>query len=103
MRISILPKTSLGKWSVALAVVFVVVLLLSMFVIHHEFNYITDPIGLTGTIASIILGMGALVMGLISIVKRRERAVLVFLAAIIGLFALVLDAFIILNVAFGYS
>ena len=86
MRISVLPKTSLGRWSVGLAAAFTLLSVL--------FAVLTGLGGAgPGPVAPIVIatiifgisGIAALVTGLISIVKRKERSILVLLAAAVGL------------------
>jgi len=90
-----MPKTNLGKWSVVLIPV--------MFVLFFIGSSLTDslyesvPAG--GTILkdiisrpvlaiSMLIGMGAgiaaPVTGLISIIKQKERALLVYLSTLVG-------------------
>ena len=87
MRISILPKTSLGRWSVGLVVPCIL-----WPIIHSqagiEILSVLDPVALLTTVCLGILGIGSLVTGLISIIKRKERSILVFLAVIVALFIL---------------
>jgi hypothetical protein len=88
MRISIPPKSSLGKWSVGLATAFI---LLSIF-----FTVLTKLGGEPGPfalifIANIAIGISfiaAVITGVISIIKSRERSILVFLAVLVGFGAL---------------
>ena len=94
MRISILPKTTLGRWSVVLAAAFVLLfVLLQIFYTSVHRNPVTNPGSpspfiLIGVVAEYISGIASFVTGLISLIKRNERAVLVFLVVILGLFAL---------------
>ncbi len=88
MRISIRPKTPLGRWSVGLAAAFILLSVLS--------GVLTGLGGVGPGLAGPILGaafgisgMTALITGLISITKSKERSVLVFLAVVIGLFVLI--------------
>lgn len=85
MKIAVLPKTPWGRWSVGLVVALIIL-----------FAVVPDPpspeLTLLGRVLAIIFaGMAgaALVTGLVSVAKRSERSVLVFLATAIGLFALV--------------
>ena len=88
MRISVLPKTSLGKWSVGMAVVFILLSVLSGVLVGLG-GVGPGPIGPMVGAAFGISGIAALVTGLISILKSKERSILVFLAVAVGLFVLV--------------
>ena len=70
MRITVLPKTALGWCSVTLAVAFM--LFYVLFLVYAAF----------------VLSMAALVTGLISIIKSKDRSVLVFVATLVGLLVL---------------
>jgi len=106
VRISILPKTSLGRWSVALVAAFFL-----LFVLEQTFvasvlrglrpNPVSPPVSpppmvhVVATISGILFvaapisGISAFVTGLISVLKSKERSILVFLAVFIGLFVLI--------------
>ena len=93
MRISLKPKSTMGKWStgliIALLLFFAVFLIL---VASGQRGGDTFFSNLTLTIPMLLAGVSgvsALVTGIIGIVKSRERSVLVFLATAIGLFVLV--------------
>ena len=101
MRISILPKTCLGKWSVGLVAAFILISVVN--------GLLTPPrpspgapvlppsmavvaMGISRMVVLIIglaSGIAAFVTGLISIIKSRERSILVFLAVIVGLLVLI--------------
>ena len=94
MRISILPKTLLGRWSVGLAIAFFL-----LFVLFQTFapfvprNPVPNPgppspVILMVVVADYISGISAFVTGLISIIKSRERSILVFLVVVVGVLAL---------------
>jgi hypothetical protein len=85
MRINILPKTSLGWWSVGLAIP---VFLLFTYPFLIRLGRVVSFIGAYFNFAFIISGIAAFVIGLISIIRNKERSILVFLATLIGLFAL---------------
>ena len=81
MRISILPKTTLGKWSVSLAAVCIVLLILVL---------VRLDVIERGSLGAMMLGFGwvisgiaALVIGLVSIIKAKERSILAFLAVVV--------------------
>ena len=96
MKIHFMPKTTLGKWSVALIIAFIVV------IVAHQVAFqllmasgwrggetffgalvATVPVILAG-----ISGISAFVTGLIGIIRTRERSVTVYLAVTIGLLVL---------------
>jgi len=95
-----LPKTYFGKWSVGLVAAFILIA-----VVH---GLVTPPrpspsapvlppsmavvaVGILRMVALIIglaSAIAGFVTGLISIIKSRERSILVFLAVIVGLLVL---------------
>ncbi|MDD5647441.1 MAG: hypothetical protein PHY03_00740 [Dehalococcoidia bacterium] len=89
MQISILPKSSLGRWSVGLAAAFV--LLSILFAVLTGLGGEPGPFALifVVNIAIGIFFIAALITGIISIVKSKERSILVFLAVLIGFGALI--------------
>jgi len=93
MRVTILPKTPIGKWSTgfigAFFVFFITFLLLVASGQRGGETFfsnlaLTIPMLLAGT-----SGVLALFTGLISVIRNRERSILVFLAMLIGLFVLI--------------
>ena len=87
MRISMLPKTPLGWWSVGLGMptllLFTYPLVVRLgpmasFIAAAYFNK-----------ALLALGIAALIIGLIATIKNKERSILIFLAMLLGLFDLV--------------
>ena len=84
MRITILPKSALGWWSVGLCVAFFL-----FFGLGEEIwslnNYSSVVLDHTITIITMGIAAAAFVTGLISIVKRKQGAILVFLSTAIGL------------------
>lgn len=88
MGISILPKSSLGRWSVGLAAAFIVLSIL--FAVLTMLGREPGPFALI-FIMNIAIGISfiaALITGLISIIRGNERSILVYLAMIIGFIAL---------------
>jgi len=83
MRFSILPKTPLGKWSVGLVIAIIV-----LFIVVPEIA--NRPLEVAASSGFACLAGAALVTGLISIIKNKERSVLLFLTMAIGLFALII-------------
>jgi hypothetical protein len=90
VRITILPKTPLGRWSVGLAIAFI------LFYVLAEVLYGFEVLGpglnpaLGNALAIVVAGIGvaAFVTGLISIIKSKERSILVFLTTAIGFYSL---------------
>jgi hypothetical protein len=92
MRVSILPKTPLGKWSTGFIVAFVLLFVAFLLLVASGQRggetffsnlVLTIPMLLAGT-----SGVFAFLTGLISVIRNRERSILVFLAMLIGLFVL---------------
>jgi len=94
MRIGILPKSSLGRWSVGLAVAFFL-----LFVLHQTFaasvrrNPLLNPGSPSPVILMVVVtdylsGIVAFLIGLISIIRNKERAFPVFLVVIVGFLVL---------------
>jgi hypothetical protein len=92
MLISVLPKTSLGIWSVGLAIAFIL-----SFVLAQVLSGLAgvellgsgfDPV-LAVILNIVFIGTSgaAFVTGLISMIKKRERSVLVFMGMVISLWA----------------
>ncbi len=88
MRISILPKTSLGWWSVGLCLASILFFALFVVILGPGPDY-NMPLAYTLTVALTGISIAAFVTGLLSIMKRKERSILVFVAMAIGLYSLV--------------
>jgi len=95
MRLSFIPKTTLGKWSLGLAAAMPVLFFIGMS--FTTLLYKSVPAG--GTIltdiavrpalaltmlAGMVSGISAFVSGLIAIIRQKERALLVYVATLIG-------------------
>jgi len=92
MRFSIVPKTTLGKWSTGLIVALIVFFAAFQLLVASGQRggetffsnlILTIPILLAGT-----SGVFAFAIGLVDVVRNRERSILVFLAMLIGFFVL---------------
>jgi len=88
MRISILPKTSLGKWSTGLIIA--AMLMLVVFSIGSVNVNWHEPWLVTPIILAAVFAISSMVVGVIGIVKSKERSILVFIAAALGVVALVI-------------
>ena len=88
LQIGILPKSSLGIWSVGLAAAFI--LLSILFAVLTGLGGEPGPFALI-FIVNVVIGISsiaAFITGLVSIIKSKERSVLVFLAVLLGFCAL---------------
>ena len=92
MKVHFVPKTTLGKWSVILVgVFFVLIVVFQLLVASGQRGGMTFFSNLVLTIPMLvagICGVSAFVTGLAGIIRSRERSVIVYLAAAIGLFVL---------------
>ena len=88
MRISILPKSLLGWWSVGLVVANILFFVLSQVILGPGPDY-NMALAYTLTIVATGIAVAAFVTGLISIIKSKERSILVFVAMAIGLYSLI--------------
>ena len=87
MRISVLPKTSLGWWSVGLCVASILFFALFVVILGPGPDY-NMPLAYTLTVVLTGISVAAFVIGLLSIMKRKERSILVFVATVFGLYSL---------------
>ena len=78
-RISVLPKTPLGRWSVGLAIAFIL-----FWVLVEAPSDFNKPFTVGETIAYVGISGAAFVTGLISMIKNGERSVLVFAGVVIS-------------------
>ena len=88
MSISVLSKTSLGWWSVGLCVASILLFALFVVILGPGPDY-NMPLAYALTAVLTFISVAAFVTGLLSITKRKERAILVFVAMAIGLYSLV--------------
>lgn len=92
-----MPKTRLGKWSVGLIIAFFALLFAGRLVAAAtggggETFYDNIPLSLT-MLSAVLSSVAAFVVGLVAVIKKRERSVLVYLAMLIG--------FLLLGFVFG--
>ncbi len=94
MKINILPKTLPGRWSVVLALIFIVILTLAQ--IPTGFNGFMPGLNpLLLTLLFIILigtSVAAFITGLFSVTRSRERSILVFISIVISLWLGIIGA-----------
>ena len=91
MGITVLPKTPWGRWAVGTAIAAIVVSLLNI-LLGKALNVLEFKSGSIELriifVALGISGIGSLLTGFISIIKSKERSILVLLALVVGLFYL---------------
>jgi len=92
MRVSILPKSYPGKWSIGSLAAFVVFFVTFQLLVASGQRggetffsnlVLTIPILLAGA-----AGVLSFLTGIIGVIRNRERSILVFLAMLVGLFVL---------------
>jgi hypothetical protein len=92
MRVSILPKTPLGKWSIGFIGAFVVFLVTNILLVisgqQGGETFFSNPVPAVLLLLAGASGVLAFLSGLIGVIRNRERSILVFLAMLIGLFVL---------------
>ncbi len=92
MKIKFKPKSTLGTWSIGLIIALAIFVgLFFMFIALGERGGATFFSNLKLTIPGLLAaasGICAFFTGIISIIKSKERAILVFLSTILGLLVL---------------
>jgi len=91
VHISILPKTSLGRWSVGLVIASALFFVLAEVLTGFElFGPGFNPV-LAVVLTIILAGISgaAFVAGLISMIKRKERSIFTFVSTAIALWGLI--------------
>ncbi|MDM7999020.1 MAG: hypothetical protein QUS33_03220 [Dehalococcoidia bacterium] len=85
--VSILPASSLGWWSVGLAIALVLALaVVSVLPGDDPLDADSSPaLALSLKIVFIVISVASLVAGLVSLVKRKELSVLVFMGMLVTL------------------
>ena len=95
MRLSFIPKTTLGRWSVGLIVAMPVLFFIGRSLLNLLYksvpggNTILEDIAKRPALALTMLtgmvsGISAFITGLIAVIKQKERALFVYAAIIIG-------------------
>jgi len=74
MRLTILPKSTLGKWAAGLAIAFIVLITVKIQASLPLPTFFIAALGLAGFIT-----------GIVAVFKNRDRAILIFLSFIVGL------------------
>jgi len=98
IKINLAPKSNLGKWSIGLIVIVPILLYIGMSIVNF---YGSVPAGNTilhdiivrpgialPMLAGFISGIAAFFTGIIGIIRKKDRSILVFLSTAIGFFVL---------------
>ena len=93
MKITLLPKTKLGKYSLIMMVLswilFIVGSLLPWKPDYSGFEIIAqNPLQTIITVLIFLVGITTVITGLLSFIKHNERSILVFLAILSGLYSM---------------
>jgi hypothetical protein len=91
VRISVLPKGHLGKWSVSLVAAIVLIFILVP-ILEYQVGIELGPGSVTRIILAAALGIssiGSIVTGLIGV--RKKKGSIYFLPLVLGLFALIVS------------
>lgn len=93
MKITFLPKTKLGKWSVILMIsswiLFIVGSVLPWKPGYSGFEIIVqNPLQGIITILMLVVGIASFGTALISVTREREHSLLVFLAILVSLYSI---------------
>lgn len=98
MKKWVFPATAQGRLSVLAAALFFPVFFIAQAIvivpdeIPDSPSFFNEPVTASLMILAWLLGTAAAVLGLFAAVKRRERAVTVFLAVLLGLFVFLFGA-----------
>ena len=90
----IMPETRLGKWAVILAGVFVLGFVVT-FVAAQMFFAVTGMLSVAFGMVIGGVGTAALILDIISLIKKHERSFLAYLSLAVGLYALLFVAFLV--------
>ena len=88
MKISILPKTSLGKWSTGMIFAALLMVVVSIIEVVSGSRggvtfHVTSVWQITNLLV-VVFAISSMVIGIIGIVKSKERSILVFVATALG-------------------
>lgn len=93
MKVTFLPETTQGKWSIIMMISSLFLFILGSILPWKE-GYsgfeiiIQNPVQGILTVLMFAVGIATLLLALISIIKKKERSILVFLAIFAGLYSL---------------
>jgi hypothetical protein len=106
MKITLLPKTKLGIWSILLSITNLILFVIGS-VLPSQTGFtgleiiIHNPVQTMITILILVLGFISPILALIAVIKKQERSIIVFLVIPTLLTNLLSAVGMILNVFFG--
>lgn len=74
MKITILPETSLGKWSIVLSIAFIILIYLKM-----QYGIPVMSFAIAG------LGLAGVIMCIVAMIRNKEISLLYFIPIFVGL------------------
>ena len=95
MRLVFLPKTALGKWSLVLIIIMPILFFIGLRLVDLLYegvpsgktipeDIIARPALALTMLTGMLFGTLAFFLGIIAIIKQRERALLVYLSTVMG-------------------
>ena len=94
MKLSFIPKTTLGRWSVGLIIAMPIFFYIGMsFVSFYEsvpagktipHDIVARPGVALSMLAGFISGIAAFLTGIVGITRRKDHSVLIFLSTVLG-------------------
>jgi len=106
MKIKILPMTPKAKIALILALADIILFVIGS-VLPTEINYTGveiikhNPLQAIITIMVFLVGVGAFILGLISVIKNKERSVIAFIVILIGVYNILSFVGVIINLFFS--
>ena len=93
-KVQFLPKTTTGKWSVGLIIAFFLLVTLGNFIVkiqgpRADQTFLSNPALSISMLSAGISGIASFFAGILSIIRNKERSILVFLSILIGFFILI--------------
>jgi len=85
MKKNIAPKTVLGKWTVGLNILFLIVIITSIILVKGIGVLSFDDLWWDITALIFFVPIIALMIGLVSVIKDKERSVLVYVSIFISI------------------
>jgi hypothetical protein len=82
------PQTKLGKWSVWLNAFFLIIIITSVILVKVLGVLSYDDLWWDVAVNVFLASIAAFILGLIAIIKKKERSVLVYASVILGLLAI---------------